>query len=153
MATYGIGGEERKANNASEGISDIPLNRTLFIEKLTSDAPYKPEVVHDLKNMDEVFQHYQPQVEMEFETEDGSGVSEVLRFQSLSHFGKQGIINQSPFLQNLNAEVVDLQKMIKQFKSNKIFKTVLENQDAKQQYLIALQALVQELEEAEKALL
>lgn len=152
MATYGIGGEERKANNASEGISDIPLNRTLFINKLTSDPAFKPEVVHDLKNINEVFQHYQPQVEMEFETEEGANVSEVLRFQSLSHFGKQGIIAQSPFLQNLNAEVNDLQKMVKQFKSNKIFKSVLENTEAKEQYLSALKALIQELEEAEASL-
>ena len=92
------------------------------------------------------------QVEMEFETEEGASVSEVLRFQGLSHFGKQGIIAQSPYLQNLNAEVIDLQKMIKQFKSNKIFRTVLENQEAKENYLSALKALVQELEEAEASL-
>jgi predicted component of type VI protein secretion system len=152
MNTYGIGGEERKANNAAEAISDIPLNRTLFVEKLTFDPAYKPEVVHDLKNINEVFQNYQPQVEMEFETEEGSSVNEVLHFQSLSHFGKQGIIAQSPFLQNLNAEVNDLQKIIKQFKSNKILKTVLENPDAKENYLSALKALVQELEEAESTL-
>ena len=151
MVTYGIGGEERKANNASEAISDIPLNRTLFVEKFTTDPAYKPEVIHDLKNIDEVFQHYQPQVEMEFESAEGSSVSEVLRFQNLAHFGKQGIISQSPFLQNLNAEVNDLQKLIKQFKSNKIFKTVLENPDAKENYLTALKALVQELEESENS--
>jgi hypothetical protein len=150
--TYGIGGEERKANNASEAISDIPLNRTLFIEKFTSDPAYKPEVIHDLKNINEVFQHYQPQVEMEFETEDGAGVSEVLKFQNLAHFGKQGIIAQSSFLQNLNSEVIDLQKMIKQFKSNRIFRTVLENQEAKESYLSALKTLVRELEEAETSL-
>jgi hypothetical protein len=152
MDTYGIGGVERKVDNAAEAISDIPLNRTLLIEKLTSDPAVRPEVVHGLKNMDEVFQHFQPEVEMEFETEEGSSVNEVLKFQSLAHFGKQGIISQSPFLQNLNSEVIDLQKMIKQLKSNKIFRTVLENQDAKEQYLSALKALVQELEEAEATL-
>jgi predicted component of type VI protein secretion system len=152
MVTYGIGGEERKANNAAEAISDIPLNRTLFVQKLTNEPAYKPEVVHDLKNIDEVFQNYQPEIEMEFETEEGSSVSEVLRFQSLSHFGKQGIIAQSPFLQNLNAEVNDLQKIVKQFKSNKIFKTVLENPDARENYLSALRSLVQELEDAEASL-
>ncbi len=153
MVTYGIGGEERKANNASEAISDIPLNRTLLIQKLTSEPAYKPEVVEGLKTVDEVFQHFQPHVDVEFENEDGSTVSEVLNFQNLSHFGKQGIIAQSTYLQNLNAEANDLQKMIKQFKSNKIFRTVLENQEAKEYYLSALKAFVQELEEAEKSTL
>jgi hypothetical protein len=90
---------------------------------------------------------------MEFETEEGNSVNEVLRFQSLAGFGKQGIIRQSPFLQNMNDEVIDLQKMIKQFKSNKILRTVLENQEAKEHYLSALKALAKELEDAEKALL
>jgi hypothetical protein len=152
MATYGIGGEERKVDNAAEAISEIPLNRTLLIEKLTSDPAVKPEVVHGLKNMVDVFQHFQPEVEMEYETEEGTSISELLRFQNLAHFGKQGIISQSPFLQNLNSEVIDLQKMIKQLKSNKIFRTVLENQDAKEQYLSALKVLVQELEDAEASL-
>jgi TusA-related sulfurtransferase len=48
--------------------------------------------------------------------------------------------------------VIDLQKIIKQFKSNKILKTVLENPDAKENYLAALKALVQELEDAEVSL-
>ena len=49
----------------------FPLIAPFSFEKLTSDPAYKPEVVHDLKNIDEVFQHYQPEVEMEFETEEG----------------------------------------------------------------------------------
>jgi len=153
MVTYGIGGEERKANNASEAISDIPLNRTLFVEKFTSDAAIQPDVIHDIKNIDDVFAYYKPETEIEFDREDGSSINEVLRFRNLAHFGKQGIVSQSPFLQNLNDEVSDLQKLIKQFKSNKILKTVLENQEAKENYLAALRALIQELDDAEKTTL
>ena len=39
MYSYGIGGQERKLDNASEAISDIPLNRTLLVQKLTTNAP------------------------------------------------------------------------------------------------------------------
>jgi len=153
MATYGIGGQEVKPNNAAEAISDIPLNRTLFIEKFTSDPAYSPEIVEGLKTIDEVFQYFQPQVEMEFETEEDATVSETLKFQSLSNFGKQGIISQSSYLQGLNDEVTDLQKLIRQFKSNKIFRTVLENPEAREYYLQAMKALVQELDEAENTVM
>jgi hypothetical protein len=150
MFNYGIGGQERKSDNASEGITDIPLNRTLLIEKLTADAPFKPEIVEGLKTVDDVFLHFQPQVEVEFDTEDGASLNEVLSFQSLSHFGKQGIVNQSTYLQGLTAEVSDYQRLIKQLKSNKIFKAVLENPDAKAAYIAALKALAAELDEAEQ---
>ena len=44
---YEIGGNEIKVD-ASEGIADIPENRTLLIEKLTADDPVNPEVVQNL---------------------------------------------------------------------------------------------------------
>jgi hypothetical protein len=149
MFNYGIGGQERKSDNASEGITEIPLNRTLLVEKLTAEAPFKPEIIEGLKTIDDVFLQFQPQVEVEFETADGASLKEVLSFQSLSHFGKQGIVNQSNYLQSLAAEVNDYQKLVKQLKSNKIFKAVLENQEAKEAYIMALKALVSELDESE----
>ncbi len=149
MFDYGVGGQERKSNTGGEGIADIPINRTLFIEKLTADPPIKPQVVYDLKTVEEVFEHFKPQQEVGFTTEDGSFVNETLQFRGLAHFGKKGVIDQSPFLQNLNSQFDDLQKLIRQLKSNKILKTALENSDAKANYLAAIQALIAELEETQ----
>ncbi|MBC7891992.1 MAG: hypothetical protein H7Y12_07275, partial [Sphingobacteriaceae bacterium] len=64
-------------------------------------------------------------------------------------FGKRGLINQSAALQELNTQYEDFQKFVKQLKSNKILKTLLENPDARQQYQAALRAMVKELEDAE----
>lgn len=150
MLEYGIGALERQPNNANEGISDIPLNRTLLMEKLTSDAPVSPVVVYDLKNITEVFGHFQPEVEAEFETAEGSPVNETIRFRSLSDFGKNSLIGQSNLLTDLNTQSEIYQKIARQLKTNKIFINMLGNKEAKAAYLGALEALMAELEEAEQ---
>ena len=67
---YGIGGNEVKTD-ASEAFADIPQNRTLMAEKLTKDAPVKPEIVHGLQTVEQVFAHYKPDVSIDFEDAEG----------------------------------------------------------------------------------
>ena len=62
--TYGLGGTEVKLD-ANEAIQEIPQNRTLLVEKLTSDAPVKPEIVGDLKTIEDVFENFKPKVEVD----------------------------------------------------------------------------------------
>lgn len=52
--------------DASEGIAEIPQNRTLLVEQLTKDEPVAPEVVAGLTNIDEVFAHFRPEIDIEF---------------------------------------------------------------------------------------
>ena len=47
LGNYGIGGNEVKID-ASEGIAEIPQNRTLLVEQLTKDEPVAPEVITGL---------------------------------------------------------------------------------------------------------
>lgn len=146
MYNYGIGGQERKLDNAQESISDIPLNRTLLVQKLTADAPVRAQVVEGLRTPEAVFAHFKPQVEVEFEKEDGTVIPEKLSFQSLGDFGKKGIINQSDFLQDLNTQADDLQKLLRQLKSNKILKSALDTPETKAAFLAAIQAMISELD-------
>lgn len=146
MYTYGIGGQERKLDNASEAISDIPLNRTLLVQKLTTNTPLRPQIVEGLKTPEAVFAHYKPEVAVEFDNAQGASVPEKLHFASLGDFGKKGIISQSNFLQSLASETEDLQKLLRQLKSNKILKTALENPETKAAFLGAIQAMMDELD-------
>ena len=147
MQTYGIGGQEVKGD-ASEAILEISQNRTLFTQKLTSDAPIKPKIVEGLKNTEEVFAHYKPKVSVDFEDSEGAGFQEELRFAGLADFGIKGITAQSSFLQNLNIEKEQFQKIIKQLKTNKLLRKSLENPETKQAVLSSLYAMIKELEEA-----
>lgn len=146
METYGIGGTEVKGD-ASEAVSEIPQNRTIMVEKLTTDPPIKPEVVEGLKSIDEVFEHYSPGIEMEFRDSEGGTRKESLKFKNLGDFGIKGITKQSEFLKNLTAQKEQNQKMIKQLKTNKLLKKALEDEEHKAALLNAINALIKELED------
>jgi len=144
MYNYGIGGQE-VPKDASEAIADIPQNRTLMIEKLTDDEPVKPQIVEGLKNVEQVFEHFKPQVDCDFQKEDGSTVTETLSFSNLGDFGVKGITTQSNFLNELNLEAKEYSKIVRQLKSNKLLRSVLENPEAKKAFTNALQAMIAEI--------
>lgn len=144
--TYGIGGTEVKTD-ANEAFADIPQNRTLMVEKLTADPPVKPEVLTGLKTIEEVFDHFQPEVGVEFENADGVEVKETLKFSNLGDFGAKGITRQSKFLQDLDTEKDQCVKIAKQLKTNKILKSAIADPEAKQSILDAIRALLTELED------
>jgi hypothetical protein len=147
MYNYDIGGQERKIE-VNEGISDIPQNRTLLIEKLTDESPLSPQIIPDLKSINDVFSFFKPTKEVEFETADGAGRTEQLHFSSLGNFGKQGITRQSAYLNELSHQCEDLQKFVKQLKTNKILRTLLENKEAKSAYLSCIRSLITEMEQS-----
>ena len=143
---YSIGGTVQETE-AFEAFADIPQNRVLLAEKLTANAPVKPEIVEGLTNVEQVFAHYKPQVQMDFETEEGTLRKETLRFHNLGDFGVKGITAQSPFLNELTQKKEQYQKIIRQLKTNKLLKQALSNRQTKESFIGALQALITELEE------
>lgn len=147
MQDYSIGGQEVKGD-ANEAISDIPQNRTLMVEKLTADAPVKPEIVAGLKNLDEVFENFRPEVEVEFEDNEGGSKAEKLDFQRLSDFGVKGITAKSEFLRSMANQKDQCYKIIKQLKSNKMLKKALENEETKAALINSMYALIKEIDEA-----
>ncbi len=143
-SNYGIGGNEVKSD-ASEAFADIPQNRTLMMEKLTKDTPVKPQIVHGLQTIEQVFEQYKPAVEVEFADAEGMSRKETLSFSHLGDFGVKGITEQSAFLRDVTTQQDQYQKIIKQLKTNKIMKTALENPEAKQAMIDSIHALIQEL--------
>lgn len=145
MLEYGIGGQEVK-QDASEGIADIPMNKTLFVQKLTTDTPPKPKAVYGLQTAQDVFDHYKPEVKCEFESESGTPVNETLRFNNLGDFGPKGITQQSKFLNDLSIQQDQYLKIKKSLNTNKLMQNVLGNEEARTAFLNALKALSQELD-------
>ncbi len=144
--TYGIGGTEVQGD-ANEAIQEIPQNRTLLVEKLTDDQPIKPQITKGLKTVEDVFEHFKPEVGVDFEDADGVGKKETLSFSNLGDFGSKGITRQSKFLKDLNTEKEQYVKIIKQLKSNKILKAALTDPEAKAALMESIRALITEIEE------
>lgn len=144
---YSIGGNVRETE-ASEAFADIPQNRVLLAEKLTVNAPVKPQIVEGLTNVEAVFEHYKPKVDMEFETEEGTSRKEALSFKNLGDFGVKGITAQSAYLGDLSMKKEQYQKIIKQLKTNKLLKQALSDPDSKKALINAMHALIKELDSA-----
>lgn len=130
-----------------EAIANISSNKTLLVQKLTS-KPTKLEPVKGLKTIDDVFEHFKPGVEVEFEEENGALRKEELKFNSLLDFKKDGIVNQSDFLKKIQTQQDACNSIVKKLKTNKILKAALQNPEAKKNFLQALQAAINEIDNA-----
>ena len=130
-----------------EAISNISSNKTLLVQKLTS-KPTKVEPIKGLKTIDGVFNHFKPGIEVEFEEENGATRKEEIKFNSLLDFRKEGIVEQSKFLLNLQSQQDSCNGIVKKLKTNKILKLAIENPEAKKSFLAALQALINEIDQA-----
>lgn len=147
MYTFGIGGNE-KPIDASEAIADIPANRTIIVEKLTDDDALEPELAYDLKTIEEVFAHYKPAVKVEFETEKGEIKNEELKFKNVGDFGTKSIVNQSSFLKDLEVRQAQLDKMTRQFSTNKVLINALNDEATRNSMIDVLEAALAELKNA-----
>jgi len=147
--TYGIGGTEVKLD-ANEAILEIPQNKTLMVEKLTTNTPVKPEIITGLKTIDDVFDKFKPEIDVDYENADGSEQKETIKFTNLGDFGLKGITRQSNFLGELTTEKEQYAKIIKVLKNHKVLKLALSNPEAKAALLDAIQGLIKELAESEK---
>ena len=130
-----------------EGFVEISPNKTLFIQKLTYNDPVKPEVVENLQTVEQVFAHFKPACDVEMDKEDGSTSKENFQFGGLGDFDVKSLVNQSPFLTNLNLENDAFLKILKQLKINKSLKNVIENPETKAAFINALKAMVAELDD------
>ncbi len=147
MDQYGIGGTPVQGE-ASEAILEIPQNRTLMIEKFTSEVPVKPEIVEGLTSIEDVFNHFRPSVDVEFEDTGGVSKQEKLSFHNLADFGPKGIVAQSTMLKDLTVQKEQYFKIIKQLRGNLLLRKALSNPETRQAILNAIYAMSKEIEQA-----
>jgi len=99
-----------------------------------------------LQTVEQVFDYFKPQCDVELDKEDGSTMKENFRFSGLGDFDPKNLTISSSYLNNLNMENDAYLKIIKQLKTNKSLKHVIENPETKNAFVNALKALAAELE-------
>ena len=131
----------------SDSMAMLPMNRTMFVAELTNQAPTKPQLTYDLETPEAVFEHFKPNVKVEFQDEAGASVNEVLEFKSVGDFGKKSLTEKSGFLSVLDDKQKEHQSFARKLQSNKVLQKILSDPTKKTAYITMLQALIQELEE------
>jgi hypothetical protein len=128
-----------------EGFVEISPNKTLFIQKLTTEDPISPEIVEGLQTVEQVFNHFKPNCDVELDKEDGSSMKQNFRFSGLGDFDIKNLTIQSSYLKDLDVENQAYLKTIKQLKTNKSLKNVIENPESRAAFVAALNTLVKEI--------
>ena len=146
---YGVGGNEVKID-ANEAIAEIPSNRTLLVQKLTEEAPLQPETIYGLETLEDVFERFQPSVELEFQDQEGNEIPEKLNFKGLSDFSAKKLKENSPFLSQLNIEREQYLKISRLLSSNKALLKSLSDEEARAEMIQVLEASLVELEDANR---
>lgn len=134
-----------------EGFVEISPNKTLFIQKLTASDPIKPEIVEGLDTVEKVFAHFQPNIDVELDKEDGSSLKENFKFAGLGDFDVKNLTTQSSYLKDLSIENDAYLKVIKQLSNNRSLRNVIEDPETRNAFVNSLRALTAELEENEEA--
>jgi hypothetical protein len=136
--------------NTSDAIVEFPQNRTLMIEQLTDSAPTKVDFQHEFATMDDVFDHYKPNVDIEFENVNGMPVKENVKFNAIKDFGEDGLMKNSTFLNEVNLDIKTYDAMEQQLMKNKVLRDALSNENSRKDLVVALQAILAELQQAEE---
>lgn len=147
-SSFGIGGNEVR-QEGQEAILEIQQNKTLIAQKLTTKTPSKPEIITGLKSIDDVFEHFDPKINVVFEDNKGQSVKEELSFKNVGDFSIKGMMEQSPFLNDLKTKNEQYAKLIKQLKTNKILKLALQDSEAKQSIIDSIETLIKEINQSE----
>lgn len=145
-----------KATDEESGsqVSALDTNKTLFIDQYTSDAQGEdPELFEDAKTINDVFDHFKPNMEVQFSGEDGGIVSETLHFNEIKDFeadgGRGNLVANSEFLSEQKAQMDSFAKVRKQIEQNKKLRDILKDPKSKEELKDYLEYLLNELKENE----
>lgn len=130
-------------------VNIVPDNKTLIALPLNDDPDIEANPTR-LKNMKEVFENYQPKVEVDLKNLEGEADMVELKFSALRDFNKDGIIKQAPVLQDLQQQEETYARYIDIINNNEKLRGILGDPEMKKEFLELVDMLVEELDESNK---
>lgn len=127
-------------------LSPISQNKTLYIGKFNDEMMQEPDPVEGLESVADVLERYKPEATVTLEGIDGMQSTETFEFRRMGDFTQEGLVDQSPMLRELSAQMRNLQKLDRHLRSNKLLQMALQNPQAKGIVLDMIQQMIDELE-------
>ncbi|MBC7572367.1 MAG: hypothetical protein H7319_21945 [Spirosoma sp.] len=146
--TLNMPGAWAAVRDVPPSLSPVSLNKTLYVAKLSDEYSPTPEAVPGMESVEDVMEHYKPEVGATLYDEEGAPNYETFQFRQMGDFAREGLVEQSELMRGLNRKIMDLKKMDMQFRSNKLLQNALINADAKQVVLEMIQQMLDEIEQA-----
>ena len=133
--------------DAWEGIKGFPQNRTLYVDQFSDGNPMTSDAFEGFqaRNLDNVFEHYQPVKEVELKTENGESVLEHFRFRSIDDFEDEQLIEQSELLSAEEDKINTYNDIIFKIEKNKTLRNTLMDEAACSELKNAIATLLAEL--------
>ncbi len=131
-------------------VSLIDQNKTLMMDQYTTNVePGSPELVEDITNINEAFDHFKPTVEVNFTDAEGGSVTENLKFNELRDFeangGKGRLVENSEFLSSTKKQIDVNAKVRKSIEKNRKLRDILKEESSREELKEMLQAMLAEL--------
>lgn len=122
-----------------------PSNRTLIVQKLTDEAPAAPESVYGLETIEDVFQRFEPTVDLRHVDAEGNEIKEIMTFTGLGDFGAKKIKEKSDFLSKLDIEKEQGVRITRQLTSNRALQKALEIPEVKNAIMDVIESSIEEI--------
>lgn len=122
----------------------------MIVQKLTDEAPSAPESVYGLETIEDVFQRFEPTVDLNHVDAEGNEVKEIMTFTGLGDFGAKKIKENSDFLSKLDIEKEQGVRIARQLTSNRALQKALEQSDTKQAMIDILELSLGEIKAIQK---
>ncbi len=138
---------------SSAKVSLVDQNKTLMIDQYTTDVESgSPELVEDITNINDAFEHFKPKVGVTFTDEEGGAVEETLKFGELRDFeangGKGRLVENSPFLSGTKMKIETNAKIRKSIEQNRKLRDILKEAGSREELKEMLQSMLDELNAA-----
>ena len=131
---------------AKDGIIEFPQNKTLYIDQFTDKAPQKAGEVFQPEKIEDVFKEYKPEKKVEMEDLEGRPIKEIFKFEAIKDFDDRELIRKSPYLGQQKAAMDSYKTIEQQLIKNKVLRRAFEDEESRKHLIVALQALLAELE-------
>lgn len=142
---------ETKRKNSGAGVSDLKSNKALYIDMFSTDLDGK-EALCAPQKLQDVFDYYEPSVNVTFNDAEGTDVEETLRFHQLKDFeangGNGNLVKNSNFLNGIKQDIDINSRILDQLRRNAKLKNILKDAGSKQELITMLQGMIDELKQA-----